>query len=128
VQQNIALSRINSYEDRDERICTFIGVKSKACGQGGPPRWEPCQRLLLVWTVPVLLFNVSIILLLVGLGIMIFDRATRLESYHMKVSCALPIASRLWLTISQVASTFGVFSAIGLLTHMFHVCYLYSAL
>jgi hypothetical protein len=30
VQQNIALSRVNSYGDRDERSCTFIGVNQVA--------------------------------------------------------------------------------------------------
>jgi hypothetical protein len=73
-----------SYEDRDERICTFIGVKSEAGGQD-PARWKPCRKLLLVWTVPILLFNISIILLLIGLGILIFDRAVQRGPYHVQV-------------------------------------------
>jgi len=88
VQQNIALSRVNSYGDRDERICTFIGVKIKSLDGRAPPTWKPSRRLLLVWAIPVLLLDVSILLLLIGLGVMIFENAMKLGVYHLKV-CTL---------------------------------------
>jgi hypothetical protein len=41
-----------------------------------------------VWAIHVLLLDVSILLLLIGLGVMIFENAMKLGIYYLKV-CTL---------------------------------------
>jgi hypothetical protein len=127
VQRNIALSRINSYEDRDERICKLTGART----QNRPPQpsWVLCWRSLLVWSTPVFLLNLSIGLLLLGLGIMIFNDAAYLGSHYIKVcQCLSVIFDRDCANVSKIAISFAVFSAVGMVAYFFHVVCINSAL
>jgi hypothetical protein len=59
---------------------------------------------------------------------MIFDKATQMTSHHLKVCHQIVSLLGHDLIPRKVAGAFGVFSVLGLVMHLFHVCYLYSAL
>jgi hypothetical protein len=88
------------YEDRDERLCRFVGMKSEQrSSERDAQKWEPDRISALVLSIPTLLLDVSIFLFLIGLGIMLFSAAVLhwgdLTSRDNKVghSSSLPLLS-----------------------------------
>ena len=69
-QQGVSLNRISGYSDGLSRIRAILGSRRGLIGTVVMPHWDQ----IYVWQGPIMLLNISVILFIVGLVIMVFDR------------------------------------------------------
>ena len=87
IQQSLALGRLACYEDCASRIRAMLGREVNSPGKG--KRWIVRKAQLAHWQIPVMLLNLSILLLVFGLLALLQRRAgseDRWHSYYSKVT------------------------------------------
>jgi hypothetical protein len=71
-QQSVALSRVSNHVDSLSKIRSLLGKRLPAEGDANP-NYRPLTSQLFVWQIPTMMLGNSIVLLLLGLAIFVFD-------------------------------------------------------
>ncbi|KAN0115325.1 hypothetical protein V8E51_004869 [Hyaloscypha variabilis] len=73
-QQSVALNRVSSYKNYDDKIRSMLGHKVVSKDTDRGETWTPRYLQLYVWQTPIMHLNFGILGFFIGLGIMLFER------------------------------------------------------